>query len=161
MRIAIATDAWFPQTNGVVRSLATTITILQRRGYEIELITPNEFVTVPTPGYREIRLAVAPRFGVRKALGKFRPDSAYRHRRANWLGSPLLVLEPLHSIQLGIPYSISGLCSGSHRAFAGPFLAHNAQVPQTLTVGLGIHVPLDGRIEAARHRANAVMVEGH
>lgn len=74
MRIAIATDAWFPQTNGVVRSLATTITILQRRGYEIELITPNEFVTVPTPGYREIRLAVAPRFGVRKALGKFRPD---------------------------------------------------------------------------------------
>lgn len=36
MRIAIATDAWFPQTNGVVRSLATTISILQRRGYEIE-----------------------------------------------------------------------------------------------------------------------------
>ena len=74
MKIAIATDAWYPQTNGVVRSLATTVAILQRRGYEIELITPNEFVTLPTPGYREIRLAIAPRFGVRKSLGKFKPD---------------------------------------------------------------------------------------
>ena len=74
MRIAIATDAWFPQTNGVVRSLATTISILQRRGYEIELISPDQFVTVPTPGYSEIRLAVAPRFGVRRTLRRFHPE---------------------------------------------------------------------------------------
>ena len=46
MRIAIATDAWFPQTNGVVRSIATTIAILQRRGYEIELISPDQFIGI-------------------------------------------------------------------------------------------------------------------
>jgi glycosyltransferase involved in cell wall biosynthesis len=74
VRIAIATDAWFPQTNGVVRSLATTISTLQRRGYEIELISPDQFVTLPAPGYSEIRLAVAPRFGVRRTLGQFQPD---------------------------------------------------------------------------------------
>lgn len=74
MRIAIATDAWFPQTNGVVRSLATTIAILQRRGYEIELISPDQFITIPTPGYSEIRLAIAPRFGVRRTLRRYRPD---------------------------------------------------------------------------------------
>lgn len=74
MRIAIVTDAWFPQVNGVVRSLAMTVSILQSRGYEIELITPEAFTTVPIPGYREIRLAVAPRFRVRKTLGKYRPD---------------------------------------------------------------------------------------
>jgi glycosyltransferase involved in cell wall biosynthesis len=74
MRIAIATDAWFPQTNGVVRSLATTISILERRGYEIELIAPDQFITVPTPGYREIRLAISPRFGVRRTLRRYRPD---------------------------------------------------------------------------------------
>jgi glycosyltransferase involved in cell wall biosynthesis len=74
MRIAIATDAWYPQTNGVVRSLATTISILQRRGYEIELISPEGFATLPTPGYSEIRLAIAPRFGVRRTLRKFKPD---------------------------------------------------------------------------------------
>jgi glycosyltransferase involved in cell wall biosynthesis len=74
MRIAIVTDAWFPQVNGVVRSLVMTVSILQRRGYEIELVTPDQFATLPIPGYREIRLAVAPRFRVRKTLGNYRPD---------------------------------------------------------------------------------------
>jgi UDP-2,3-diacylglucosamine pyrophosphatase LpxH/glycosyltransferase involved in cell wall biosynthesis len=71
---AIATDAWFPQVNGVVRSLSTTVDILFQRGFEIELITPDQFITVPMPGYREIRLAIAPRFTARRALGAFRPD---------------------------------------------------------------------------------------
>lgn len=74
MKIAIATDAWFPQVNGVVRSLSTTVSILMERGHEIELITPQQFWTVPMPRYREIRLAVAPRFGARKALNEFSPD---------------------------------------------------------------------------------------
>ncbi len=74
MRIAIATDAWFPQVNGVVRSISTTVAILLERGYEVELITPDQFLTVPMPGYSEIRLAIAPRFAARRALKAFRPD---------------------------------------------------------------------------------------
>jgi glycosyltransferase involved in cell wall biosynthesis len=74
VKIAIATDAWFPQINGVVRTLSTTINMLLDRGFEIELITPDQFITVPMPGYREIRLAVAPRFGARRALHSFKPD---------------------------------------------------------------------------------------
>ncbi len=74
MRVAIATDAWFPQTNGVVRSLSTTVSILQQRGFEIELITPDHFRSLPLPGYSEIKLAIAPRFGVRKMIGRFQPD---------------------------------------------------------------------------------------
>ena len=74
MRIALVTDAWFPQVNGVVRTLAATVAELDRRGYEVELITPARFLTVPMPGYDSIRLAVAPRFGARRILGEFRPD---------------------------------------------------------------------------------------
>jgi glycosyltransferase involved in cell wall biosynthesis len=74
MRIAIATDAWKPQVNGVVRTLAMTVSQLIARGHEVELVTPDRFLTVPMPGYREIRLAVAPRFGARKALSEFAPD---------------------------------------------------------------------------------------
>ncbi|MGL5839731.1 MAG: glycosyltransferase family 4 protein [Sphingorhabdus sp.] len=74
MRIAIATDAWEPQVNGVVRTLRTTIRHMFERGHDIELITPQRFLTVPMPGYREIRLAVAPRFGARRALSEFSPD---------------------------------------------------------------------------------------
>jgi glycosyltransferase involved in cell wall biosynthesis len=74
MRIAIATDAWFPQVNGVVRTLAATVSELDRRGYEVELITPDRFRTVPMPGYASIRLAMLPRFSTRKLLGSFAPD---------------------------------------------------------------------------------------
>lgn len=74
MRIAIATDAWFPQVNGVVRTLAATVAELDRRGYEVELITPQNFTTMPMPGYASIRLAMAPRFTTRRMLKRFKPD---------------------------------------------------------------------------------------
>jgi glycosyltransferase involved in cell wall biosynthesis len=74
VNLALATDAWFPQVNGVVRSLSTTLELLRARGHSIEAITPERFVTVPMPGYASIRLAVAPRFGVRRMLDTMQPD---------------------------------------------------------------------------------------
>jgi glycosyltransferase involved in cell wall biosynthesis len=74
MRIALATDAWAPQVNGVVRTLTETVNRLLALGYEVELITPNQFRTMACPGYSEIRLALAPRFGARKTLTAFQPD---------------------------------------------------------------------------------------
>lgn len=74
MRIAICTDAWHPQVNGVVRSLAMTVHQLTQRGHAVELITPDQFRTLPLPGYSEIRLALAPRFGTRRSLSAFAPE---------------------------------------------------------------------------------------
>ncbi len=74
MRIAIATDAWAPQVNGVVRTLEMTVKLLRTRGHAVTVISPDQFRTVPCPGYGEIRLAVAPRFGLRRTLADFGPD---------------------------------------------------------------------------------------
>lgn len=74
MRIALCTDAWHPQVNGVVRSLGMTVNQLVERGHAVELITPDQFRTMPMPGYSEIRLALAPRFGTRRSLAAFAPD---------------------------------------------------------------------------------------
>ena len=74
MRIAICTDAWHPQVNGVVRTLATTVDRLDALGHEVAMVTPNEFFTFGMPGYHEIRLAMLPRFGTRRKLRKFAPD---------------------------------------------------------------------------------------
>lgn len=74
MRIALATDAWLPQVNGVVRSLCATIDELGKRGMAVEAITPDRFLTLPMPGYASIRLAMAPRFGVRRMLDKAAPE---------------------------------------------------------------------------------------
>ncbi len=49
MRIMIVTDAWFPQTNGVVHTLAQTAAWLGRFGHEVRLITPQDFRTFPVP----------------------------------------------------------------------------------------------------------------
>jgi len=74
LRIALATDAWFPQVNGVVRTLAATVAELDRCGHEVELVTPERFATMPLPGYSQIRLALAPRFAARRLLDNFAPD---------------------------------------------------------------------------------------
>src|ERR1700689_5952558 len=56
MRIMIVTDAWFPQTNGVVRTLAHTAAWLGRFGHEIRTLTPRDFRGIPCPTYPEISL---------------------------------------------------------------------------------------------------------
>ena len=58
MTIAVATDAWHPQVNGVVRWLGATVDGLRRRRFAVEIIEPSAFRTLPCPSYPEIRLAV-------------------------------------------------------------------------------------------------------
>lgn len=74
MKIVIATDAWHPQVNGVVRTLQMTVDLLRERGHDVTVISPDQFRTMPCPGYGEIRLAIAPRFNIRKRLGELQPD---------------------------------------------------------------------------------------
>jgi len=57
-RIAIATDAWLPQVNGVVRTMRTVGDILENRGHEVTFITPNDFRGFPCPTYPEIKLSL-------------------------------------------------------------------------------------------------------
>lgn len=77
MRIAIATDAWQPQINGVVRTLGQTATHLKELGHEVRLITPLDFTTYPCPTYPSIRLAVFPKRGVHRTLREFRPQAIH------------------------------------------------------------------------------------
>jgi glycosyltransferase involved in cell wall biosynthesis len=77
MKIAIVSDAWFPQVNGVVRTLDTTRHELLKLGHDVMMITPDLFRTVPMPTYPEIRLAVLPRRRLRQMLAEFQPDAIH------------------------------------------------------------------------------------
>ena len=68
MRIALVSDAWTPQVNGVVRTLRATVADLERRGHVVSALTPDQFRTVPCPSYPEIRLAL----GCARAVGRRR-----------------------------------------------------------------------------------------
>ncbi len=58
MRILVATDAWHPQVNGVVRTLAMMAEAASAFGAEIHFLTPQSFRTFAMPSYPDLRLAL-------------------------------------------------------------------------------------------------------
>lgn len=77
MKIALVTDAWEPQVNGVVRTLKSTVRELQKMGHTVELITPLEFKTLPCPTYPDIRLSAFPGGTVTRRLSEFDADAIH------------------------------------------------------------------------------------
>ncbi|KZM50024.1 glycosyltransferase family 1 protein [Labrenzia sp. OB1] len=66
--VLFVTDAWYPQINGVVRTLEYTARELRTRGLRVEFITPREFRTVPCPTYPDIRLSLTTGRTVRRLI---------------------------------------------------------------------------------------------
>jgi glycosyltransferase involved in cell wall biosynthesis len=77
LRICIASDAWEPQTNGVVTTLKATISKLGEMGHEVRVISPNGMWSIPAPSYPEIRLALAPWFSIAREIKAFRPHAIH------------------------------------------------------------------------------------
>lgn len=77
MRIVVVTDAWFPQVNGVVRTLETLKARLEALGHESLFITPETFRTVPCPSYPEIRLAMTRPAVIGRHIASFHPDAVH------------------------------------------------------------------------------------
>lgn len=77
MRIAIVTDAWRPQVNGVVRTYEQTLLELEAMGHEVCMVTPQGLPSVPCPSYPEIPIALFPGRAVTRALDAFAPDTVH------------------------------------------------------------------------------------
>lgn len=77
MRIALVTDAWHPQVNGVVRTLHTTIEILSKWGHQVLVISPDQYRSFAAPSYPEIRLAVTRASTVGRRIMEFDADAIH------------------------------------------------------------------------------------
>ena len=77
MRILIATDAWHPQVNGVVRSIEALAAEARQIGAEVELLTPAGFRSVGMPTYPDIRLAFATAHAVSARIASWKPDHVH------------------------------------------------------------------------------------
>ena len=77
MRIAIVTDAWSPQVNGVVRTLQAVTAELQAMGHEVLVVSHDRFLSMPCPTYPEIRLAFARSGAVGRMLEAFGPHAIH------------------------------------------------------------------------------------
>ncbi len=74
MKLALITDAWQPQVNGVVTTLVELVREMEAMGHVVDVIQPGLFKTRPCPGYAGIDLAVRPGRGLAEKMAAFQPD---------------------------------------------------------------------------------------
>ena len=77
MRILIATDAWHPQVNGVVRTLTSLARSAATLGAEIDFVTPEGFASVAVPTYPGLRVALPNRREIARRIEAAAPDAIH------------------------------------------------------------------------------------
>ncbi len=151
MRILLATDAWPPQVNGVVRTLTELARELAKLGHDVTALHPGLFATVPCPGYAEIRLALGARRRIGAMIEAARPDA-------------------IHIVTEGpIGFAARRWCLARGLAFTTAFhtrfpeyLAERRLAPRSLTYALlrRFHAPAAGVMVATPSVARALAGRG-
>jgi glycosyltransferase involved in cell wall biosynthesis len=77
MRILVATDAWHPQVNGVVRTLTMMAEAARTLGVEVSFLTPESFRTIALPSYPDLRVALPGRAKIVRLIEAARPDNIH------------------------------------------------------------------------------------
>jgi glycosyltransferase involved in cell wall biosynthesis len=77
MRVLVATDAWHPQVNGVVRTLTSLAATARGLGVQIELLTPEGFPQVGVPTYPGLRVALPTPGEIARRIEAFAPDAMH------------------------------------------------------------------------------------
>jgi len=125
MKILVATDAWQPQVNGVVRTLGKVAEEARPFGVEMDFLSPAEFRTLPMPGYSEIRLALVRPGAVERRLERSRPDAIHVATEG-----PIGHAMRRVCMRLGVPFTTS-----FHTRFPD-YLAERLPVPERWTTEL-------------------------
>jgi glycosyltransferase involved in cell wall biosynthesis len=77
MRVLIATDAWHPQINGVVRTLEALAESLEALGSTVTFLTPCGFMSVPLPTYPGLRFALPRPAEIARRIEQARADAIH------------------------------------------------------------------------------------
>lgn len=120
LRIAVVTETWAPEINGVAMTLGRLVEQLQSRGEKVQLVRPcragerrryNESLVLTRgmaiPGYRELRLGLPSGGVLKRAWQHHRPDVIYVATEGPLGWSSVRIAK-----QLGIP-----VVSGFHTQF--------------------------------------------
>jgi glycosyltransferase involved in cell wall biosynthesis len=77
MRVLIATDAWHPQVNGVVRTLTSLASSAGNLGLSVVFLTPEGFPSIALPTYPDLRLALPSSRGIAQRIAYHQPDAIH------------------------------------------------------------------------------------
>ena len=85
--ILVATDAWHPQVNGVVRTLIAMAEAAKGFGVEVSFLTPQSFRTFAMPSYPDLRLALPGRANIARLI-----DAGLAgHREGDYIQRPRFI----------------------------------------------------------------------
>ena len=129
MRILIATDAFLPQVNGVVRSLESLARAAPAFGAEIVFLSPQGFPTIPLPTYGEIRLALTGWRGVANRIATLRDESGGIDHIHIATEGPIGFATRRYCLRNGVPFTTS-----YHTRFP-EYIAARSPVPEWVTYG--------------------------
>ena len=112
MRVALITESFLPEVNGVVNSVLRVLDHLIDHGHQAQLLAPSApgapatyrgvpvipMASIAFPGYEQVRLCTTPQFSLERTLADFSPDVVH-------LASPINVgyRAALAARHLGIP----------------------------------------------------------
>ena len=100
LNIAIVTDAWAPQTNGVVRTIGRTMDELIAAGHRPTIISPQSFRSLPCPTYPEIRLSLFPYRRLAARLDALQPNAIHIATEG-----PLGLAARRYCLRRGLPFT--------------------------------------------------------
>jgi glycosyltransferase involved in cell wall biosynthesis len=101
-KILVATDAWHPQVNGVVRTLTMMAEAAKSFGVEICFLTPQSFRTFAMPSYRDVRLALPHPAVIAEQIEQAKPDSIHIATEG-----PIGLLARRYCRKRGLPFTTS------------------------------------------------------
>jgi glycosyltransferase involved in cell wall biosynthesis len=102
MCILVISDTWTPQINGVVRTYQNLRSCAERKNINIELLSFDQFSSVPCPTYPELHLTITSPSQIEKRLGAINPR--YVHIATE---GPLGAISKIALKRLRIPYTTS------------------------------------------------------
>src|ERR1700694_3052595 len=102
MRILVATDAWHPQVNGVVRTLTMMAEAAKAFGVDVSFLTPQSFRTFAMSSYPDLRVALPYPGKIAQLIAEARPDSIHIATEG-----PIGILVRRHCRKQGLPFTTS------------------------------------------------------
>jgi glycosyltransferase involved in cell wall biosynthesis len=151
VKILIVSDAWYPQVNGVVRTLATVRDELVQLGHSVEIIGPDRFRTVAMPTYPEIRLAVGAGRKMADLIEAADPGAIHIATEG-----PLGFAARSWCLKHGIPFT-----TAYHTRFP-EYVRDRAPIPLALSYALvrRFHAPAFAVMEATKSIEDALVAKG-
>ena len=77
MRILVATDAWHPQVNGVVRTLTSLACSATALDADVTFLTPEGFASLAVPTYPGLRIALPNRREIARRIEAAAPEAIH------------------------------------------------------------------------------------